>query len=142
MFARSWQNQATLAPRSMQKVTKNHENIIKMGPKIMKNRGCVADTFLERFWRDLERKVLPNLILLGSILDQFSLKNRKNCIPKNIQKSMPKKYRKLMPKGSKMRPKWSPKFAPGPLAPEGEWWAKGACSFISTHFLLFQGSSI
>ena len=33
-------------------------------------------------------------------------------------------------------PKWLPKFAPGPLAPEGEWWAKGACSFLYTHFPL------
>ena len=33
-------------------------------------------------------------------------------------------------------PKWLPKFAPGPLAPEGEWWVKGACSFFYTHTTL------
>ena len=33
-------------------------------------------------------------------------------------------------------PKWMPKFAPGPLAPEGEWWIQGACSFLYTHFPL------
>ena len=30
-------------------------------------------------------------------------------------------------------PKWLPKFAPGPLAPEGECWVLWACSFLYTH---------
>ena len=36
-----------------EKACRNHQNIIKMAtkicPKSMKNRGCVADTFFERF---------------------------------------------------------------------------------------------
>ena len=51
--ARSWQKLATLAPKESQKVCQNRENIIKMAPKMgsksMKNQGCVADAFLERF---------------------------------------------------------------------------------------------
>ena len=52
--ARSWQKLATLAPKESQKVCQNRENIIKMAPKMgsksMKNRGCVADAFLEGPW--------------------------------------------------------------------------------------------
>ena len=33
-------------------------------------------------------------------------------------------------------PKWLQKFAPGPLAPEGEWWVPCAWSFLYTHFPL------
>lgn len=41
---------------SMPKSLKYHQNIIKMGPKIMENRGCVADPFLECFRADLGAK--------------------------------------------------------------------------------------
>ena len=58
--ARNWQKQATLALKMNQKMSQNHQNITKMSPKIdaksMKNLGCVADAFLERFWEGLGAK--------------------------------------------------------------------------------------
>ena len=59
-------------PKSKQKCAKitkmnltlyqNHKNITKMatqiGPKSIKNRGCVADAFLERFGAALGHQIL------------------------------------------------------------------------------------
>ena len=61
----------------------NHQNIVKIAPKMdpksMKNRGCVADAFLERFGvAPGRRKEAPskmkNASLLGAIFDQKSKK--------------------------------------------------------------------
>ena len=80
----------------------------KINPKSMKNRGCVADAFLERVWAALGRQKLATTAfsrtILGAIFDQKS----KKCIQKGIQTSMPKKLWKLMPNGYKMRPTWIP----------------------------------
>ena len=73
----------------------------KMAPKIdaesMKNRGCVADAFLER---PLAGKSTAQVLRGWAIWRPFSTKNRKKGIQKGMQKSMPKKYWKLTPKGS------------------------------------------
>ena len=61
----------------------------------MKNRGCVAVAFLDRFL-GCEGEVRNRLLgpHLATIFDQ----NPKKGIKKGMQKSMSKKYRKLMPK--------------------------------------------
>ena len=74
--------------------SQNHQHITKMAPKIdpksMKNRGCVADAFLERFGAALgaERAHCPGVwrTRLATIFVQKS----ENGIQKAIQKSIPK----------------------------------------------------
>ena len=70
--------------------------VTKIDPKSMKNRGCVADAFLDRFLGAKGR--VPN-IFAGPILAAIFNENPKKGIKKGMQKSMPKKYWKLMPKG-------------------------------------------
>ena len=72
----------------------------------MKNRGSVADAFLER---PLGAKNEHRPLFPGPLRRPFSTKNRKNGIQKSIQKSMPKKYRKIMKQAPKMMRKWMPK---------------------------------
>ena len=79
----------------------------KIDPESMKNQGCVADAFLERFWAVLGRFLGGQPQKFGS---HFRQKNRKKCIQKDIQKSMPKKYRKLMPNGSQNEAKMDAKI--------------------------------
>ena len=85
-----------ISAEKCQKPCQNHQKIAKMGikihPKSMKNRGCVADAFLERSWSVLGRG-------LDLDLPPVSLKNRKNGIQKRIKKTKLKKCRKLIPKG-------------------------------------------
>ena len=69
----------------------------KIDAKSMKNRGCVADAFLER---PLGAKGGACDIFAGPILATIFDQNPKKGIKKGMQKSMSKKYRKLMPKGS------------------------------------------
>ena len=78
----------------------------KIGLKSMKNRGSVADAFLER---PLGAKNEHHPLFPGPLRRPFSTKNRKNGIQNGIQKSMPKKYRKIMKEASKMMPKSMPK---------------------------------
>ena len=108
---------ATLAPKSMQKVTKNHKNINKMRPTIMKNRGCVADAFLVRFCsaRGCQKGSPPEKV-------------RKKGIQTWMQKAMPKKSWKLCQTASKMMPKWMPKSM------------KNRCDFGTCDFLVFAKS--
>ena len=63
--------------------------------KSMKNRGCVAVAFLDRF---LGAKRGVPTIFAGPILATIFDQNPKKGIKKGMQKSMSKKYRKLMPK--------------------------------------------
>ena len=63
----------------------------------MKNRGYIADAFLERFGTP---KGGLQCLAARPFWRPFPIKNRKNGIQKIIQKSIPKKYRKMMPKGS------------------------------------------
>ena len=63
----------------------------------MKNRGCVAVAFLDRF---LGCQGGVRDIFAGPILATIFDQNPKKGIKKGMQKSMPKKYWKLMPKGS------------------------------------------
>ena len=74
----------------------------------MANRGCVADAFLERFWRALGRqkvaKSYEKLSVLGAVFDQKS----KERHPKRHPKIDAEKV-KTMPKGPKMMQQWMPK---------------------------------
>ena len=78
----------------------------KIEPKSMKNRGCVADAFLEPFGVALECQSGARQgfcrTLLGAIFDKKSKKG----IQKSMRTSMPKKFRKMMPKGVKSDAKW------------------------------------
>ena len=75
MKARYWQKSAILAAKIKQKDSPNHQNTAKIAPKIgpksMKNQGCVADAFLERFGAALGAKKATALfqrrIVLGAI---------------------------------------------------------------------------
>ena len=67
----------------------------KIDAKSMKNRGCVAVAFLDRFLG--AKRGVPN-IFAGPILATIFDQNPKKGIKKGMQKSMSKKYRKLMPK--------------------------------------------
>ena len=58
----------------------------KMDPKSMKNRGCVADAFLERFWRSLGGKMSEHLIKTGSLLAIIFHQNSKKRHPKRHAK--------------------------------------------------------
>ena len=60
-----------------------------------KNRGCVADTFLELSW--VPRKC-PHTQFPGPFWEPFSIKDRKKASKKGMQKNMSKKYRKIIPK--------------------------------------------
>ena len=63
------------------KYNQNHQNIVNMGakiyPKSVKNRGCVADAFLERFGRPLGAKWDSPVISTGPFWRPISIKNRK-----------------------------------------------------------------
>ena len=61
----------------------------KIDVKTMKNRGGVADAFLER---PLGAKGEVQYLFLGPLWRSVSIKNRKKGIQKGMQKSMPKKY--------------------------------------------------
>ena len=92
--------------------------------KSMKNRGCVADAFLERFWRALgaKRQRRGNLppSLLGAIFAQKSEKMRQGSrkgpqSPKKRHlkidvKNCIEQLRKSMPKGSQNDAKMEPKI--------------------------------
>ena len=67
----------------------------KIHPKSMKNRGCVAVAFLDRFLG--AKRGVPN-IFAGPISATIFDQNPKKGIKKGMQKSMSKKYRKIMPK--------------------------------------------
>ena len=51
----------------------------KIHPKSMKNRGCVADAFLERFWSAFWRQGGHNATSLGAIWTHFPSKIKKAC---------------------------------------------------------------
>ena len=89
-----------------QKTCRDLHNIIKVAPQIDpksgKNRGCVADAFLDGPWGAKRRVARDEIDPLG---DHCSSKVKK-CIQKGIQKSMPKKCRRY----AKMDPKLEPKM--------------------------------
>ena len=66
----------------------------------MKNRGCVADAFLERFGAALGRPRVARSKFPRTILGRIFFQKSKNGIENDIQKSMPKKYWKIIAKGS------------------------------------------
>ena len=69
------------------------QNITKIAPKIdakfLKNRGCGADTFLERSWAPKGRAAS---ICDGPFWELFSIKNQKKASKKAMSNSMLKKY--------------------------------------------------
>ncbi len=79
----------------------------KIDAKSMKNRGCVADAFLER---PLGAKGGACNIFAGPILATIFDQNPKKGIKKGMQKTMSKKYRKLMPKVTENDAKIDPKI--------------------------------
>ena len=124
--ARSWQKQATLAPKKNQKVCQNHQNISKRGPKLDEKwrlrRGCVFRAC--RGGPGAHRRTIRTPIL-GAIFGPFSMKiaknqkgdlirrhfgalgrprgakKTKNGVPEGVRKWRSKNDRKLMPKWSK-----------------------------------------
>jgi len=75
----------------------------------MKARGCVAHAFLKRFSAALGGEDPHHLQLWDPFCESVSTENRKNGIPKSIQKSILEKYRKSIPKGHQNDPKLTPK---------------------------------
>ena len=73
--------------------------VTKIDPKSMKNRGCVADAFLDRFLGAKGGGTQQTSdIFAGPILATIFDQNPKKGIKKGMQKIMSKKSRKLMPK--------------------------------------------
>ena len=109
--ARRWQKLAMLAPKIMKKGSRNHQNITKMDSQIdaksMKNRGCVADAFLERFWAALGRQVGVRLLKSGSILRSFLVKNQKKASKKASKNQCRKSVENVWQKVLKRRPNLS-----------------------------------
>ena len=66
--ARSSQKLATLAIKKDKKVAQIIKISSKWVPKSMKNRGCVADAFLEGLWGGFGWKLVLHSLLLGSLL--------------------------------------------------------------------------
>ena len=118
----------------------------KISPKLMKNRGCVADVFLERFGAALGRSLERSLYWFGKLLEPFS---SKNVIFENIRVLLGSLERSkarsfwflgilfsssisgsifdgfLKEKVPKMMPKWMPKSL------------KNRCNFGACGFLVF-----
>ena len=88
----------------------NHQNIIKIAPKMdpksMKNRGCVADAFLERFGAAFGRKKDQTgrfeRILLATIFDQKSKKWHPKRFPKIDAEKVSKNDEKRLQNDAKM----------------------------------------
>ena len=95
------------------KVSQNHKNITKMAPKIgpksIKNRGCVADAFLERFGAALgsQRGATGRFerILLATIFGPKSKKWHPKRHPKIDAEKVSKNYAKWTKNEAKMGPK-------------------------------------
>ena len=64
-------------------------------PKSMKNRGCVADAFLERFWAAFGREVLSGRDAFGSHLDAIFAQKSKKWHPKKHPKIDAEKVSKI-----------------------------------------------
>ena len=95
-----------LAAKIDKKVSQNLQNITNMAPKVdpkaMKNRGCVEDAFLERFWTALGRQMLtaPDAfgILLATVFAQKSKKWHPKKRPKIDAEKVSKIDAKRLPK--------------------------------------------
>ena len=84
-----------------------------MDPKSMKNRGCVADAFLERFWRALGRPgqgpCTSRRTLLATIFHQKPKKWHPKKHPKIDAEKVSEMYAKRCQKGCQNGPKRDPK---------------------------------
>ena len=86
--------------------SQNLQNITKMStkidPKSMKNRGCVADAFLERFGGAKVRLLIYFPVNSGAIFDQKSKKWHPKSHPKINAEKESKNYAKRLQNEAKM----------------------------------------